>query len=316
MTKSIWALAILLLLPVGCAPSPDSATPKVVSSENPFQVVATTSMIADLVKVIGGAYVDVDGLMGPGVDPHLYKASEGDVSAMTDADLVFYNGLHLEGKMVEIFEQMSHLGRKVFAVTSGLAEDELRSSELFVGNHDPHIWFDVSLWMKAAEVVFSVLAENDALHAADYEARKDAYLAELVELDAWVRSEVLRIPLNYRVLVTSHDAFGYFGRAYEMDVKGLQGLSTATEAGTADVQALAQFVADNRIPSMFVESSISPRGIEAVREAVRSRGFEVRIGGTLYGDALGSPGTIAETYVGMVRENVNTIVTELTTENE
>ncbi len=308
--------ALILILLTGCAPSSESEAPKDVSKENPFEVVATTSMIADLVRVVGGEYVDVEGLMGPGVDPHLYKASEGDVSAMTEADLVFYNGLHLEGKMVEIFEQMSHLGREVHAVTEGLAEDQLLESAYFAGNYDPHIWFDVDLWIRATQRISDVLSGQDPAHASEYDARRIAYIEELKALDEWVASEVDRIPTNMKVLVTSHDAFGYFGRGYGLDVKGLQGLSTATEAGTADVQEMARFVAENRIPSMFVESSISPRGIEAVREAVRARGFEVQIGGTLYGDALGSPGSGADTYMGMVRANVATIVNGLASQSE
>jgi len=312
----IFVFALVLFLLAGCAPKSESGAPKNVSQDNPFKVVATTSMIADLVRIVGDEYVDVEGLMGPGVDPHLYKASEGDVSAMTRADLVFYNGLHLEGKMVDIFEQMSHLGREVHAVSEGLAEERLRESSYFAGNYDPHIWFDVNLWIHATQVISEVLSTQDPAHAQEYDARRIEYTSQLMDLDKWVSSEVSRIPTNMKVLVTSHDAFGYFGRAYGMDVKGLQGLSTATEAGTADVQELARFVAENKIPSMFVESSISPRGIEAVREAVRARGFEVLIGGTLYGDALGSPGSGADNYIGMVHANVETIVNGLTTKSE
>ena len=279
------------------------------SAENPIRVVATTSMIADLARQIGGDLVAVEGLMGPGVDPHLYQASEGDVSALTEAELVFYNGLHLEGKMVEIFEQMEGRGMPVHAVSSGLSNEDLLHSEQFSGSHDPHIWFDPALWAHAASRVGEVLSAFDPAHAATYAAAVDTYHAELDSLTSWAHDALGAVPAEYRVLVTSHDAFGYFGRAFDLDVHGLQGLSTVLEAGTADVRDMAAFVAERQIPSLFLESSISPRGMEAVRAAVNARGFDVQIGGTLYGDALGGG---ADTYVGMVRSNVETIVAGLT----
>ena len=290
----------------GCSSGSEPAMP--VSADNPIEVVATTSMIADLVRVIGGPFVKVKGLMGPNVDPHLYKASEGDVSAMTKAQLVFYNGLHLEGKMVDIFEQMTSRGLEVHAVTEVFESSELLESDYFAGNHDPHFWFDVVMWEKVAGRVAGILSTFDPVHEATYTSNLIAYQSDLDSLNAWIHVQIESLDPEKRVLVTSHDAFGYFGRAYGIEVFGLQGLSTATEAGTADVQAMASLVAERKIPAMFVESSISPRGIEAVRAAVRDRGFDVQIGGTLFGDALGSPGTGAETYLGMVRANVNTFV--------
>ncbi len=277
-----------------------------------INVVATTSMVADLVGVIGGDRVAVTGLMGPGVDPHLYKASEGDVARMAGADVIFYNGLHLEGKMTEVFEQMQRRDIHTFAVAESIAEDHLLGSANFSGSHDPHVWFDVSLWGEAAHETARALSALDSTHATTYTTNLEAYLVELDSLDAYVRHRVEAVPEAQRVLITSHDAFGYFGSAYGFEVRGLQGISTATEAGTADVQELAAFVAEEKIPALFVESSVSRRGIEAVREAVRARGFEVAIGGTLYGDALGSPGTPEATYLGTVRHNVDTIVGALT----
>ncbi|QXD14446.1 zinc ABC transporter substrate-binding protein [Rhodocaloribacter litoris] len=310
LRSSFVVLLVSALLGTGCgrqAARTDAAD----LSGRPIRVVATTSLVADLVRHIGGERVDVTGLMGPGVDPHLYKASEGDVTRMASADVIFYNGLHLEGKMTEVFEQMKQRGIPTYAVTDGIDTTRYRSSAYFTGNYDPHIWFDVSLWMEAARYVAKVLATLDPAHAATYEANARRYVAELETLEAYVRARVAEIPAAQRVLITSHDAFGYFGRAYGFEVRGLQGISTATEAGAADVQALADFVATRRIPAMFVESSVSPRGIEAVRAAVRARGFDVRIGGTLYGDALGAPDTPAGTYTGMVRHNVDTIVDAL-----
>lgn len=274
--------------------------------------VATTSMIADLLRQIGGEHVEVTGLMGPGVDPHLYQASAGDVTRMSDADVIFYNGLHLEGKMVNVFEQMHRRNIRAVAVAeTAVPEDELIESPAFQGNYDPHVWFDVSLWIQVAETVHDVLAEMDPENATNFQTNLQAYQDELSSLEAYIRDRTAELPESRRVLITSHDAFGYFGRAYGFEVYGLQGISTASEAGTADVQRLVEFVVERRIPALFVESSVSPKGIEAVREAVRSRGFDVSIGGTLYGDALGDPETPAGTYAGMIRHNIDTIVSSL-----
>ncbi len=298
---------IVALLLAGCTNGPARGD----LADRPVRVVATTSMIADLAREIGGDRVAVEGLMGPGVDPHLYRASEGDVGRMTAADVIFYNGLHLEGKMAEVLEQVEGRSIAAEAVAEAVPADRLLYPPMFEGNPDPHVWMDVARWCYAAGAVADRLAALDSTHAEGYRARLAAYTARLDALDAWVRSRVAEVPGDLRVLVTAHDAFGYFGEAYGFDVRGLQGISTATEAGTADVQELAAFVAERRIPAMFVESSISPRSIEAVRAAVRARGFDVRIGGNLYSDALGGPGSGADTYEGMIRHNVNTIVDAL-----
>ncbi|HMB89903.1 MAG TPA: zinc ABC transporter substrate-binding protein [Rhodothermales bacterium] len=313
----LWSsLLVLGIFLTGCASSPDSGGAQDFSNRT-INVVATTSMIADLVDIVGGDRVDVQGLMGPGVDPHLYKASEGDVARMAGADVIFYNGLHLEGKMTEVFEQMAGRNIPTIAVAEGGVPDSLqRESALFTGNFDPHVWFDVTLWSSVAQYVADELARMDSTHATTYEANVQAYLQELEALNAYVRRRAKEVPVEQRVLVTSHDAFGYFGRAYDFEVRGLQGISTATEAGTADVQELAEEVARRHIPAMFVESSVSPRGIEAVREAVRARGFEVAIGGTLYGDALGPADTPEGAYLGMVRHNIDTIVDALRPESD
>jgi len=303
-------LVVLAILFAGCT-APDRAERGPVSSDNPLRIVATTSMIADLVLQVGGDVVEVEGLMGPGVDPHLYQASEGDVSAMTRADLIVFNGLHLEGKMVDIFEQMQGRGLNVHAITEGIEREQLLSSELFTGSFDPHIWFDPALWQRAAHRMGDILAATDSTHAEAFRMRAAVYADSLAGLFEQAREDLSIIPENNRVLITSHDAFGYFGRAFNLEVRGLQGISTALEAGTSDVRDLAEFVAENRIPALFVESSISPRGIQAVREAVMARGFDVRIGGTLYGDALGSPGSPEDSYVGMFRSNVQTIASGL-----
>lgn len=272
--------------------------------------VATIGMIADIVGQVGGERVRVQGLMGPGVDPHLYKARAGDVRKLANADIVFYNGLHLEAAMGEVLEKMDEWAPTV-AVTDRVDRSRLVAPPEFAGNYDPHVWFDVTMWLSAVEVVRDALSELDPAGAALYRSNAAAYIDELESLHAWVRARVSELPADRRVLVTAHDAFGYFGRAYDFEVRGLQGISTASEAGTADVQRLSDEITRRRIPAIFVETSIPQRTIEAVQAAVASRGFRVEIGGSLYSDAMGDAGTAEGTYVGMVRHNVNTIVDAL-----
>lgn len=280
-------------------------------AERTINVVTTTGMIADITKNVGGDRVQVTALMGPGVDPHLYKASEGDVLLLQEADVIFYNGLHLEAQMGDVLERLNDFGIKTVAVTDKIDRALLQSPPEFQGNYDPHVWFDVTLWMKAVEQVKDTLVEMDAASAAQYEKRAEAYLAELQNLHEYVLDQANTIPEEKRVLITAHDAFNYFGRAYGFQVRGLQGISTEAQAGTADVQALADFIAENQIPAVFVESSVPQRNIEAVQAAVRAKGFEVKIGGSLFSDAMGSEGTPEGTYVGMVRHNIDTVVTAL-----
>ncbi len=306
-------LTALCIMVLGLLMSCTSAEEEIPQLEDrAIRVVATTSIVADLVRAVGGADVSVESLMGPGVDPHLYKASARDVSKMVDSDIVVYNGLHLEGKMGDLFEAMAERGKPTIAIAEVSVPDSLlRASELFQGNYDPHIWFDAELWARAAHALANALGVLDAKREATFAARGDAYRDELLEVHAYVHKKAEKIPEEQRVLITSHDAFGYFGRAYGFEVRGLQGISTASEAGAADVQNLAVLVTKRRIPAMFIESSVSPRGIEAVREAVKAKGFDVSIGGTLYGDALGGPSTPAATYLDMIRYNIDTIVEAL-----
>lgn len=272
-----------------------------------IRVATTIGMIADIVENVGGERVQVTGLMGPGVDPHLYKASAGDVRTLSRADLIFYNGLHLEAAMGEVLEEMG-ARKRTAAVSDGIDPERFIVSREFIGSRDPHIWFDVTLWMEAAEHVAEVLADHDPDGADLYRENLARYRSDLEALDAWVRERVSTVPEERRVLVTAHDAFNYFGRAYDFDVRGLQGISTVSEAGTADVQQLARFIVERRIPAIFAETSVSERSISAVRAAVRARGVEVKIGGSLFSDAMGSAGTPEGTYVGMIRHNVNAIV--------
>jgi manganese/zinc/iron transport system substrate-binding protein len=269
-------------------------------------------MIADIVENVGGERVEVTALMGPGVDPHLYKASEGDVIELQGADVIFYNGLHLEAQMGDVLERLNEFGIKTVAVTDQIDRSLLQAPPQFQGNYDPHVWFDVTLWMKAVEQVRETLVELDPASRSRYEVNAEAYLAELAELHQYVLDQASLIPPDQHVLITAHDAFNYFGRAYGFEVRGLQGISTEAQAGTADVQALAKFIAERQIPAIFVESSVPQRNIEAVQAAVRARGFEVKIGGSLFSDAMGSEGTPEGTYLGMVRHNIDTIVAALT----
>lgn len=280
----------------------------------PLRVVATTSIIADTAARIGGPDIQVSGLMGPGVDPHLYKASEGDVRSLQNADVIFYNGLHLEARMGEVLSRMGE--HRAVAVAEGLDESRLLSPAGAQGTHDPHVWFDVTLWIHAAGRIRDTLVAADPQHANGHSERAELLISEYESLDAEVKGLVSRVPEELRVLVTAHDAFGYFGRRYGFEVKGLQGISTASEAGARDVQDLAAFIADRRIPAVFVETSVPPRAIAAVRAAVRSRGFEVLLGGALFSDALGDPDSEAGTYIGMVRHNTHTIVNALIGDSE
>jgi manganese/zinc/iron transport system substrate-binding protein len=276
-----------------------------------LNIVTTTTLLTDLVTNIGGDEINVQGLMGSGVDPHLYKASAGDVTKLTNADLIFYGGLHLEGKLVEVFEKMESQNIKTVAVSDALDTKTLIGSEYFASNYDPHIWFDVNNWELITSFVVKKLSEVDPEHKAIFEENGKQYLEKLKVLNEEIKATINTLPQEKRVLVTAHDAFNYFGKAYGFEVVGLQGLSTATEAGVQDVQNLSNFIIDNKVKAIFVESSVPKRTIEALQASVNSKNHHVEIGGTLYSDALGNAGTVEGTYLGMFRYNVNTIVNAL-----
>ena len=280
------------------------------SDEGRLSVVCTTGMITDVVQFIAQDKLEVKGLMGPGVDPHLYRASEGDISVLNQAHLILYNGLYLESKFMDIF---SHLSEKkpVVAVTSTISKDRLLSPPDFDGLYDPHIWFDLELWKEVVAVITSELSKLMPSEKAFFESNKTHYLEQLTLLQRDTLAQVSQLSVDQRILVTAHDAFNYFGRAYDFQVTALQGVSTESEAGIADVQALVSFIVDQKIPAIFVESSISERHIRAVQESVQSKGWNVSIGGMLYSDALGSADSEAGTYLGMMAYNVNEIVTAL-----
>lgn len=302
-------LLLLLLLGITACGRNNDAPAQATGSDaddGPLRVVATIGQLGDIAQIVGGDHVEVVSLMGPGIDPHLYVASEGDVDTLQSADIIFYNGLFLEAQMAEVLEQLGER-KTVTAVAERIDPADLLDWAQYEDQYDPHVWFDVTLWMQAVEAVRDTYVEYDPDNAADYEANTEAYLAELQELDAYVREEAERVPVDKRVLITAHDAFHYFGRAYGFEVRGLQGISTATEAGTADVQALADFIVERQIPAIFVETSVPARNIEALQAAVASRGFEVIIGGHLFSDAMGDEESGGNTYILMVRHNIDTI---------
>lgn len=292
-----------------CGAAEDTATEEI-SEDNQLNIVATTSMMADLMEIVGGENVDVTGLMGPGIDPHDYQPSTSDVNAMTEADIVAYNGLMLEERFVEVFEQLEQQG--VFTIIAADAIDETDYLDPEEDEedleYDPHIWFSITHWETVTEHVADQLSEKDPDNEDYYQDNAQAYLAELDELRAYVEGRVDEVPEQSRYLVTAHDAFQYFGEEFGFEVVGLQGLNTQTEAGTGDISQLAGFLVENEINAVFVESSVSPRNIEALIEAAESRGHEVENAGELYSDALGSEADGTDTYIEMYRSNIDTIV--------
>ncbi|REE08353.1 manganese/zinc/iron transport system substrate-binding protein [Winogradskyella pacifica] len=302
MKKIIFLLAITLIFTACKDESKDNGK---------LNIVTTTTMITDLVQNIGGDMINIQGLMGSGVDPHLYKASEGDVSKLVNADIIFYSGLHLEGKLVEVLEKMESSQKTTIALSDALDKNTLIGSEYFASNYDPHVWFDINYFEQFAKKVAAVLSEKDPKNTQKYEANKNAYIVKLEALQNNIKQTIETLPKEKRILVTAHDAFNYFGKAYGFEVVGLQGISTATEAGVQDVQKLATFIIEKNIKAIFIESSVPKRTIEALQASVKSKGHDVEIGGTLYSDALGNAGTPEGTYIGMFEYNVNTIVNAL-----
>ncbi len=276
------------------------------ATEEETLIVCTTGMIGDAVKHLMGDSVSVEVLMGPGVDPHLYKATQGDINDLSAADVIVYNGLHLEGKMVEIFEKLGRL-KTTISVGEQLDKTRLINNTAFVGAEDPHIWFDVALWSDAIAGVAAQLQKEFPEKQEVISGNLETYQAKLGQLDDFARNQIASIPDSQRVMITAHDAFKYFGRAYGMDVRGLQGISTAAEYGLQDVSELVKFIVDRKIKAIFVESSVPKKSIEAVIEGARERGHDVKLGGELFSDAMGSEDSPEGTYIGMVRHNVETI---------
>lgn len=310
--RSVLVAGVVAL--AGCVAPPPSADAPI--GNRPVRVTTTTNFITDTVARIGGERVEVTGLMGPGVDPHLYRASAGDVQALRGADVILYGGLQLEGRMADLLGDLARR-QPTKAVTDGIPREQLLAPAPGSGEeHDPHVWFDVPLWAQVSRTIAATLIDRDPAHAAEYRAGLDAYLAELSALDAEIAQRLATIPPQRRVLVTSHDAFAYFGRRYGLEVAGIQGISTAAEATTADVERVAQLVAERELPAVFVESSVPRQTIDALLAAASQRRARVRVGGELYTDAAGEPGTPEGTYAGMLRANAERIAEGLTGTDE
>tara|TARA_Y100000588_G_scaffold390117_1_gene494660 strand:- start:6362 stop:7309 length:948 start_codon:yes stop_codon:yes gene_type:complete len=278
--------------------------------ENKLQVVCTTNIIADAIKNIAGDYIHLDMLMGPGVDPHLYKPIEQDVTKIAQADVIFYNGLHLEARMSDLFKNMQTIKTTV-AVTQDIPVAKLIRSQEHEEYFDPHVWFDPKLWAYAVTTISQILQKHDPKHKNTYQKNSSIYLEKIANMYQVTRKKIATIPKHKRVLISAHDAFEYFARAYNCQVMSLQGISTASEAGTKDIQKLANFIISHKIPAIFLETSIPPRNIQAVQQNVASHGLTLKIGNELYSDALGTYGTKQGTYIGMLTYNVATIVQEL-----
>ncbi|HKK17694.1 MAG TPA: zinc ABC transporter substrate-binding protein [Opitutales bacterium] len=283
------------------------------SSDAPYRIVCTVGMITDVVRNVAGEHAEVEGIIGEGVDPHLYKPTRADVVKLKAADVIFYNGLLLEGKMADVLVQMATSGKPVHAVTEKILGDEqyLMEKEDAPEYTDPHVWMDVEGWLSGVEVIAKALAVYDSENAEDYMSRAANYSGSLEALHAYALEAMATIPEGQRVLVTAHDAFRYMGRAYGLEVRGIQGISTESEAGVRDLEELVDFIVERNIPAVFVESSVADKNVRALVEGAEARGHEVRIGGELFSDAMGPPGSYEGTYIGMIDHNVTTIVNAL-----
>ncbi|MGB0598278.1 MAG: metal ABC transporter solute-binding protein, Zn/Mn family [Rubripirellula sp.] len=298
-----WIYLFLLLL-VGCSGTEKTNEPS--DADNPLSVVATVGMVADLVKQVGGDRIQVTQIMGSGVDPHLYKANRDDVQTIMSGDVVFYSGLMLEGKMADTLIKVARK-KPVIAVTERVDETNLLEPEDFAGHFDPHLWMDVAAWSNCVDVITEVLAEEAPQHAEFFRANATAYKADLEALHQYGIDSIGSIPEESRILITSHDAFNYFGRAYGLEVQGVQGLSTESEAGLQRINELVDLLVAKKISAVFVESSVPSKNIEALVEGARSKGHEVSVGGELFSDAMGEPGTYRGSYVGMLDHNITLV---------
>ncbi len=298
-----------LLLVVGAVAVSGIAADKKVTS--PYTIVTTCTMVTDIVAQVAGDKAEVKGLMGPGVDPHLYKPTRDDLTKLAKADVIFYSGLMLEGRMADSFMKMARASIPAYAVTELLDEEFLLEPEEFDGHWDPHVWNDVQAWISATQAVAGALSELDPANAAAYQANSDAYTAKLAELDAYAKKSIATIPEKSRVLITAHDAFNYFARAYGIKVMAAQGVTTESEAAISDINELVDYIVENDIRSIFVENIVSDRNLQAVIEGAKAKGHSLEIGGELYSDATGPAGTYEGTYLGMVDHNVTLITRKL-----
>lgn len=308
-------LATLLtgLLCAGCiSEPPDSPAASAPDGDGSrYTIVTTTGMVTDIVQQVAGEHAAVEGIMGTGVDPHLFRPSTSDHAKLIAADVIFYSGLMLEGGLENALKKAQERGKPAYAVTEGIDPSYVRRPEHFEGHPDPHVWNDISAWSECVEFIAKSLAEYDPKHAAEYQQNAERYRAELAKLDAYAKSVIASVPEKHRVLVTAHDAFEYFSSAYAIPVKSVVGITTESEAGVEDINSLVAFLVENQIPAVFVETSVNSRNIEAVIEGASKRGWEVKVGGTLFSDAMGAPGTYEGTYIGMMDHNATVVARAL-----
>lgn len=308
--KKMLAAAIVILVAAGVLYAGGSPEPVSLSGEYPIDIVTTTGMVGDIARQVAGENGTVHNLMGEEVDPHLYRPTRADIARMQRADIIFYNGLHLEGRMGDTLVQLART-RPVYAVTELVDEAVLMDDDEYEEAFDPHLWMDVSLWMEAVEVVVGALTELDPAGAQRYRENADRYRNELASLDAYVHEITSTIPQGRRTLITAHDAFGYFGQAYDIEVIGVQGISTESEAGLEEINRLVDFIVDNHITAVFAETTVPDRALMAVIEGAAAQGHHVTIGGELFSDAMGPAGSYEGTYIGMMDHNATTIVRAL-----
>jgi len=302
-----WLLLVMMGMTLAACGRSDAVQPQ----GGKLKVVCTVAMVTDVVRHVAGDKAQVEGLLGEGVDPHLYKPTRDDIVKLRDADVIFYSGLLLEGKMTDALVNIASGGKTVVAVTSGVDEQSLIHPAGLAEHADPHVWMNPALWTKTVDVVADTLSARDPANAATYKANAAAYRAELMKLHEWAVLAARTVPDKSRVVITSHDAFNYFGKAYGFEVRGIQGISTESEAGLKDIEGLVNFIVDREIRAVFVESSVSEKNVRALLEGAKARGKEVKIGGTLFSDAMGRPGTYEGTYIGMIDHNVTTVVRAL-----
>ena len=296
------ALMLLVLFAVSCSGA---------YAESKFKIVTTIGMITDVTKVIAGEHASVEGLIGEAVDPHLYKPTRSDVVKLQAADVVFYNGLLLEGKMSDILVRLARKGKFVVPVTEKVVEQPNYVMYTEAEHYDPHVWMDIGGWMLAAEVIGESLAEYDQAHSEDYKQRAQSYIKELRALNNYAKKTLASIPKEQRVLITAHDAFNYFGRAYGIEVRGIQGISTESEAGVRDIENLIKFIIRRKIKAVFVETSVADKNVRALVEGANAQGHSITIGGSLYSDAMGKPGSYQGSYIGMLDHNITTVAKAL-----
>tara|TARA_R110002096_G_scaffold173781_2_gene347954 strand:- start:104920 stop:105921 length:1002 start_codon:yes stop_codon:yes gene_type:complete len=306
LIAAIYSLALCTML-VACGdPAPKSST-----TADQLTIVTTTGMITDPVTQIAGNHASVTGIMGTGIDPHLYKPTRTDITKLMGADIVLYSGLLLEGRMTDAFVRIASSGITVRAVTEAIDEDSLLAPPEFAGHHDPHLWMDPVAWSLAIDVMAQTLIDKDPANAESYRANADSYKAQISALHAYAERVLATVPQDQRILITAHDAFNYFGRRYNYQVVGIQGISTESEAGVRDIERLVDLLVDNKVKAVFIETTVSERNINALIAGANARGHKVIIGGSLFSDAMGQEDTYEGTYIGMIDHNITTIARAL-----